>query len=396
MKRAAARKTVPAPCEQEKVEAALRKSEERYRRLVAAITDYVYTVRMEDGKPVETIHSPASVSVTGYAPDEFLADPYLWITMVDEEDRPAVEAQVEAIVSGQDVHELEHRIYRKDGQMRWIRNTVVSHRDGSGKLLSYDGLVVDITDRKVAEEKLREAYATLKETRDELVQAEKMDLIGRMASGVAHEVKNPLAIVMQGVNFLEDNFPRADARIAEVLGLIREGIDRADSIITALCDFSKKERLNLAPGDLNAILRSSLVLVESTLRLGQVTVSQDLEPGLPAAFVDARKMEQVFINIIRNAIQAMPDGGEISIHTYSAPVAGETAVMAELTDTGCGIAPADLKKIFEPFFSTKGPTGGTGLGLFVTRNIIDMHDGAIEIQSQEGKGTRVIVRLKAA
>jgi PAS domain S-box-containing protein len=143
--------------EHRRAEKALRESEERYRRITEAITDYIYTVRIQDGLPAETIHGPACVAVTGYTSEDFKKDPYLWIQMVHEEDREAVQEQTEQILSGVKAEPLEHRIVRKDGAIRWVRNSPVLQYDGEGKLASYDGLIRDITERKRAEEALRES-----------------------------------------------------------------------------------------------------------------------------------------------------------------------------------------------------------------------------------------------
>ena len=147
-------------------EEALRESEQRYRHITHATTDYIYTVRMEEGHPVETIHGPACVAVTGYTEEDFKANPNLWIQMVHEDDRKLVEAQAVQILSGAKVEPIEHRIFRKDGVMRWIRNQFVPQYDSQGRLLSYDGLIRDIHEQKLAEEALRESekkYSTVVE-----------------------------------------------------------------------------------------------------------------------------------------------------------------------------------------------------------------------------------------
>lgn len=155
-----------------RAEKALRESEEKYRRITEAITDYIYTVTVQDGRPVETIHGPACVAVTGYMPEDFRVNPYLWIQMVHEEDRAVVREQAECILSGQDARPVEHRIIRKDGTIRWVRNTLVPHYDPDGTLLSYDGLVRDIHVRKQVEEALRESearYRSVVEDQTELI-----------------------------------------------------------------------------------------------------------------------------------------------------------------------------------------------------------------------------------
>ena len=149
---------------------ALSESEERYRRITEAITDYIFTVRVVDGHPAETYHGPASEAVTGYTAEEFNADPFLWIRMVPPEDQDIVRAQASEILSGHEPRPVEHRIIRKDGQIRWVSNSLVPTRDGQGNLVSYDGLLRDITNRKRAEETLRESeerYRQLVETMNE-------------------------------------------------------------------------------------------------------------------------------------------------------------------------------------------------------------------------------------
>ena len=148
--------------ERKLAEEILRHSEERYRRITEAVTDYIFTVRIQDGRPVETVHSSACVGVTGYSAEDFANDPYLWFRMVHEEDRSAVEEQAGQVVSGREVQPLEHRIYRKDHVMRWVKNSLVAHCDPQGKILSYDGLISDIHERKCAEEALRESEEKFK------------------------------------------------------------------------------------------------------------------------------------------------------------------------------------------------------------------------------------------
>jgi len=199
--------------ERKQAQEVMRESEERYRRITETVTDYIFTVRIEDGHPVETVHGPACVAVTGYASDEFASAPYLWIRMVYEEDRTAVEEQAKRVLLGQDVQPIEHRILRKDGVMRWVRNTPVPNFDGQGRLLSYDGLIQDITERKQADEalckaneklynfsqelerKVQERTAELEEKSKQLVEAERLAAVGKMADRIAHELRNSLIVV---------------------------------------------------------------------------------------------------------------------------------------------------------------------------------------------------------
>ncbi len=149
---------------------ALGESEDRYRRITEAITDYIYTVRIADGHPAETFHGPTCVAVTGYTTEEFKSDPYLWIRMVPAEDQEIVRAQALGVLSGKDPEAIEHRIITKGGHIRWVSNSIVPNYDVDGKLIAYDGLIRDITNRKIAEETLRESeerYRQLVETMNE-------------------------------------------------------------------------------------------------------------------------------------------------------------------------------------------------------------------------------------
>ena len=132
-------------------ELALRQSEERHRRLLESVTDYVYSVIVRDGRPVSTIHGPNCLAVTGYSAEEYRADPMLWLSMVPDEDRPTVLSQVESILSGGSAHAIEHRIVHKDGTIRHVRNTPVVHRNAAGEVVAYDGIINDITCSKLTE-----------------------------------------------------------------------------------------------------------------------------------------------------------------------------------------------------------------------------------------------------
>jgi len=155
---------------------ALAASEDRYRRITEAVTDYTFTVRLKDGCPAETTHGASCISVTGYGSAEFASDPYLWFRMVHEEDRKLVQEHIRAILVERSFQPIEHRIYRKDGVARWVRNTPVPQYDQEGRLIAYDGLIRDITERKQAEEALRLTNTELKAHREQ-IEAQRAELI---------------------------------------------------------------------------------------------------------------------------------------------------------------------------------------------------------------------------
>jgi len=290
----------------------------------------------------------------------------------------------------------------------------------------------DITERKRAEERqqrlaaaasaaaaaakkraaeLDKAYQELKTTQGMLIQAEKMAAIGQLASGIAHEVKNPLGVIMQGINYLELGVETSEEQ-TEVLSLIKEAVKRADKIARDVLNFSRPASLELKACAISQVLEDSLTLVQKQLAVKNIEVAKEIAPVLPVVMIDENQMKQVFINLIVNAFQAMPSGGRLSIRCYPKPLTErshgigrrvtdffqprETALVCEVEDTGIGIPQEKLARVFDPFFTTKPPGEGTGLGLTITRAIVDAHRGLIAIESEEGKGTRVTITLPIA
>ncbi|MDD4183493.1 MAG: ATP-binding protein [Candidatus Omnitrophica bacterium] len=276
---------------------------------------------------------------------------------------------------------------------------------------SIENLNKEISERKKIEEYLRNTYDELKRIQGQLIQAEKIQAIGLLAGGVAHEVKNPLAVITQGTDYLLKIIPPQEQEILKTLNIIKRNVKRADEIIKGLFDFSKTTNLNLRLVDINSVLENSWHLLKPQLKADNIKIIKEIKKDLPAVYADRNKIEQVFMNILLNAIQAMPAGGEIYIRSNdkkfesTGKVAqgenvffnpGERMVVVEIEDSGTGITEENMKNIFDPFFTTKGPRDGAGLGLSVTKSILAMHKGTIEVKSLAGKGTKVIVTLKAA
>lgn len=292
----------------------------------------------------------------------------------------------------------------------WVQTNKIPYRNEKGDIIGVIGFTIDITKYKNTEEELRKAYDKLSEARVELIQAEKANAVVQLAGGVAHEVKNPLAIIMQATEYLKENVLSPKKNIQDTLNMIMDSIKRADHIIRTLSDFVRITELKLKSQDIKSTIIHSLDLIKPRVKLENIKIVKEFKKNFPKVFIDSAKMEQVFINLFLNAVQAMPNGGTIFIRGYTKKLDklayrvgrrasdyfefGEKAAIIEIEDTGTGISRENLHKLYTPFFTTKGPREGVGLGLSVTRNIIEMHTGMISVQSQENKGTKFIITLR--
>lgn len=368
--------------ERKQAEEALRQSEKRYRHLIESVTDYIYSVEVEDGSPGKTHHGEGCLAVTGYTSGEYNAEPDLWYGMIFDEDKKAVTGQVERVLSGEAVPYIEHRIVRKDGAIRWVKNTLVARYDERGSLVAYDGLISDITDRKKLEEQLRHA--------------QKMEAVGTLAGGIAHDFNNLLNVIMGYGNLVKDKL-EPGSPFKEHMNEVLTAADKAVSLTRRLLAFSRKQAVEVRPVDIDDLI---LGLRKLLVRL----IGEDIEFNLDLAdrplmvMADAGQIEQVLINLATNARDALPNGGSFTIGTrlqelddgyvvvngFARP--GRYALIT-CADTGHGMDAETQRKIFEPFFTTKGIGEGTGLGLAISYGIIQQHGGYIKVDSEPDRGT---------
>jgi PAS domain S-box-containing protein len=216
----------------------------------------------------------------------------------------------------------------------------------------------------------------------------KLAALGRLTSGVAHEVKNPLNAMMIHVELLKERLEDAEADVKQSLEVIGSEIRRLDRVVQGFLKFMRPQELTLKPVDLNAMLQSVGALLEAESQSHGVRFVLELDPALPPVSADEELLRQAFINVLQNAVQAMPNGGAVRIRTRAEDT---DWVRVVVTDQGVGIAPEDLDKVFKLYYTSK--PGGSGIGLSVVYRILQLHDGTVEIKSHPGRGTALIVRL---
>jgi len=233
-------------------------------------------------------------------------------------------------------------------------------------------------------ERLAKSYQELEKSQEQLVQSERLASIGQLAAGVAHQVNNPLGGILLHAHLLLEDLKRDDPQLSRVETIVNEA-DRCKEIVGGLLNFARQSRPNYVDYPINKIIADVLEYAAKEGKLSGIEVKAELDPSLPLAYVDPHQLMQAFENIVNNAIEAMPQGGELNLKTRNVPEEGMVEV--SIADTGCGIPEGNLSKLFTPFFTTKEMGKGTGLGLAIAYGIIKTHRGSIEVKSEVGKGT---------
>ena len=365
-------------------------SEERYRRITETITDYMFTAKFDPNGRVATHHGPGSVAVTGYSPEEFATRPDLWVEMTVPEDREGVLVQLTDLIAHRAARPVEHRIVRKDGVVRLVRSTLVPQYGSDGALVAYDGLLQDVTERRVLEE--------------QLAQAQKLQSIGRLAGGVAHDFNNLLTAILGNAELAMMDLPEEHPAREGVQEIIKAA-ERAASLTRQLLSFARKQMVVPVPLDLSAVVAGSIGMLRRLLG-EDVEIVADLDQRLDIVKADPGQVQQLLINLTVNARDAMPVGGRLVIETANVKVGDEFAahpdavpgryVILAVTDTGVGMSQEVLSHLFEPFFTTKRQGEGTGLGLATCHGIVEQCGGHIWAHSEFGVGTTMTILLPVA
>jgi len=244
----------------------------------------------------------------------------------------------------------------------------------------------------IAHQELTTYVQRLKENEEQLIQAEKLTSLGQMAASIAHELNNPLAGVLVYTKLLSKKVAGDTFMKEEALGYLSKmesEVSRSSRIIRNLLDFARQTEPMLRLVDINQLLEQALSLVGHQAQLQNIEIIRELSPSLTKVMADFDQLQQVFTNLTLNAIQAMPDGGRLTLRTSVV----DSEISVDVQDTGCGIPKENLSKLFTPFFTTKEKGKGVGLGLAVVHGIIERHKGRVKVQSEVGKGTTFSVYL---
>jgi len=354
-------------------------------RLFEALPQGVYTGTLDDDRCETSAANPHLKLIFGYGSETAERDvrPFDRDRFVDPQARVAL---LERLVADGSVVDYLLRLRRADGNAVWVEVTAHAEPAGPRGAVRVEALLRDVSERKKLDDETRDIY-------HQLLQAEKMAALGQTISGVAHELNNPLATILTWAERLTETRP-LDDQVRRGIETILSESERAARIVRNLLTFARKRQTTRAMVDINQVVRETLALRAYEQRMTNVTVLDALAAGLPQVFADGHQVQQVLLNLIINAEQAMVSShgrGTLVVRTWHD--AQQESVILEINDDGPGI-PEDLQpKIFDPFFTTKEVGKGTGLGLTVAYAIVQEHGGRIRLESQNGKGASFYVEL---
>ncbi|HXH86596.1 MAG TPA: ATP-binding protein, partial [Nitrospira sp.] len=327
--------------------------------LLENANDVIYTLDTEQ----RFTYVNSKVGVWGYRKDDLLGRPYLSLLSRRHRGRRLKNT---LDIGAKQVYEVE--VMTRLGETRTVMVSVSPLQGVEGEILGVLGIARDMTDTKKLEQQIRSS--------------EKLASVGKLAAGVAHEINNPLGGILNCLYNLRKG-TLSPARQEEYWASMEDGVRRVQKIVRQLLDFSQQHEPEFSPTDINQVVDRVLVLTTHLFAQNRIVLEAALGHGLPSLMVDRHMIEQVLMNLILNAVQAMKNGGVLTIRTSVA----EGICRVEIGDTGSGIPPAVLSRIFDPFFTTKNEGEGTGLGLSVSLGIVERHGGKILVESEVGKGT---------
>jgi PAS domain S-box-containing protein len=373
--------------------AAYRATEEHFRSFIEAVTDYaIYTLDVE-GKI--TSWNAGAARIKGYAAEEIIGRHFS--RFYTEEDRLAglpQKALEQSARAGK--YEAEAWRVRKDGS-RFLASVVIDPvRDASGRLIGFAKITRDVTERL-------EGQRSLEQTRAELAQSQKMEAVGQLSGGIAHDFNNLLHVIRGAAQLLQQRLQPADPEVQRYVEMVKRNVDRAAALTQRLLAFARRQPLAPKRIDTNRTVRESTELLRQTLG-ESIAIETVLSGGVWPVFADPTHLETALLNLAINARDAMRGGGKLTIETgnafldeaYAAAhqevTSGQYTLIA-VSDTGSGMTKEIAAKALEPFFTTKGPGEGTGLGLSQVYGFIKQSGGHLKIYSEPGEGTTVKLYL---
>ena len=372
-------------------EKALKESEDKYRGIFENALEGIYQSTPK-GRFISA--NPAFARMLGYdSPEELIGS----VTDIGKElyVDPDQRARVIHILDEHCVVQAyEVQLYRKDKSIIWLSLNTRAVKDEKGNLLFIEGMAEDITERKQAEEKILKTLKQLQDAKDMLVQSEKLAAIGRLSAGVGHEILNPLNIISMRMQFLEMTEKLPD-KVKEGFVTMFRQIDRIVKITKDLSQFSRISKHDMIKKDINQLIQHINALVMPRLRVEQVALETELPPDLPQTLMEPDRIEQVVLNIINNAVDALEGRENKVIKIISALTRREGMDYLRLTisDNGIGIPGENIDKLFDPFFTTKEAGKGTGLGLHICYTIIQEHGGRIWAENNAEGGASFIIEI---
>jgi len=376
-----------ANAERLRIEQELRLAEQRQGAIIQSLPIVLYLEAVDAAPRVPKFVSGNFTALTGFAFEDIEASPSLWLERLHPDDRERV---LGALAGRPQVRSfaVEYRWLHSDGQYRHFLDQAVLLRDTDGRPLEYAGTLLDVTDRK--------------ELESQLVQARKMDAIGKLTGGIAHDFNNLLAAVLGGLGLIERRLPLEEEHL-KILGMTRRAAEQGSELVGRLLAFARRQQLEPAAIEIQALSAAVTDLLAHTLG-GLVELDWRIEKGVWRPFADQSQLELALMNLIINARDAMPDGGTIAIAAENRSIARDPSVglpagdyvVLTVADSGCGISAELLEQVMEPFFTTKEVGKGTGLGLSMVYGFAKQSGGAFRIESEVEIGTRAEIWLPRA
>ncbi|MGD9886181.1 MAG: PAS domain S-box protein [Reyranella sp.] len=356
----------------------LAESDRFQRTLMSNVPGMVYRTIKEGALWTVEFASEGSRGLIGVAPEDLMSGRIQAQMLIHPDEHAAVRAKVKADLDLGDSFEAEYRVRRADGKWRWVLDRARAIRSESGEVLALEGVVLDIDDRKMVEQQLH--------------QAQRMEAIGQLTGGLAHDFNNYLAVILGNLDMLAER-GQGDAEATKLVEAAISGAQRGAELTRSLLAFSRRQPLDPKVLDIGERIGDVVRLLRRTVG-ERIALELRVAPNLWPVKIDGAQLDSTMINLANNARDAMPSGGTVTIEVLNAPgdmvdaPAGDH-VLVEVRDCGGGMDAATLAKAFDPFFSTKGAGRGSGLGLSMVHGFVHQSGGAIRLASIVGKGTTV-------